>query len=66
MLIKVFDQKIPVKIIKPKKDDILIHFIYSPERSAIQPKRLGAKILLIWNNESKVPICNALNDNDFK
>jgi hypothetical protein len=28
---KVFDQKIPMKIINPKKEDILIHLIYSPD-----------------------------------
>ena len=28
---KVFDQKIPMKTINPKKEDILIHLIYSPD-----------------------------------
>ena len=47
ILKKEFAQKIPIKRIKPKKEDIFIHFIYSPERSAIHPKKFGAKILLI-------------------
>jgi len=38
-----------MKIINPKKEDILIHLIYSPDWSATHPKIFGAKILLIWN-----------------